>query len=217
MRFNKKTVLALLTCLLLLAVGVGTVYLRDLAKQTDAVPGGLSTSSTTQTDGNCGLPVGNQHRLDKQPSVDQWVSTVGMPIPQTSDHGPAKQSGNLWNCYSHDVAGALVAAHWILAHLYVTPEYAENQMTEGEGRDLALRTVTTDPRESNEARVKGYKIISATPERVSIRLLTMSAGRYVDTPVDLVWDSGDWKLSGDIPESRPQIVTDASGFTMWKF
>lgn len=144
-------------------------------------------------------------------------------MPTTEDHGPGEVEGNLRVCFSQTPTGAVVAAFNIAAQVS-TPEFAEAAYEEflasGPGREAVLDTFQPRVDEGDlSVQFAGFQVMEFTEERAVIDVAVRgSNGVILSTPVELVWEGGDWKVQTQ-PNGQPLIaprpIPSLAGYIEW--
>ena len=152
-----------------------------------------SKSTSTVEAGTCGAGASDdQSVLDAAPKNTTWVSTNGGwmgPVSKTA--GPMAKS-SIENCFEHSAEGALYAATWAYIQIIEAPEgYMPTIVGPGADalRKLRMKDTTTAP----VLHISGYRYISYTPERATVRLLLKTpSATYWSADMVMEWHDGDW-------------------------
>lgn len=167
------------------------------------------------------------------PPVDQgplgpleWRQFAGSPLPRSAQHGPREEIGGVARGYSHDEAGAVLAAINIStrgssaagpgtyeavlqAQAYGNVDLAKNQ--------LAAQSSTASAAETTPQQW-WYAIKAGNPrgDLVEVSMLTRTAqadgmGGYAQMTRTLAWRDGDWKMQ--VPVSPPSLAVSTAGYT----
>lgn len=153
-----------------------------------------SKSTSTVEAGTCGAGASDdQAVLDAAPKNTTWVSTDGGwmgPVSKTA--GPMAKS-SIENCFEHSAEGGLYAATWAYIQIVEAPkDYMPTIVGPGADalRELRMKdTTTTAP----VLHISGYRYISYTPERATVRLLLKTpSATYWSADIVMEWHDGDW-------------------------
>lgn len=156
----------------------------------------------------------------------EWTQFAGSPLPRSAQHGPREEIGGVARGYSHDEAGAVLAAINIStrassaagpgtyqavlqAQCYGDVDLAMNQ--------LAAQSTTASAEETRPQQW-WYAIKAGDPRgdlvEVSLVARTPQAdgmGGYAQINRTLAWRDGDWKML--VPVTPPSLTTSTTGFT----
>ena len=153
-----------------------------------------SKATSTVAAGTCGAGASDdQAVLDAAPKDTTWVTTDGGwmgPVSKTA--GPMANSP-MRNCFEHSAEGGLYAATWAYIQIIEAPkEYMPTIVGPGADalRELRMKdTTTTAP----VLHISGYRYISYTPERATVRLLIKTpSATYWSADMVMEWHDGDW-------------------------
>jgi hypothetical protein len=136
------------------------------------------------------------------------VDVAGVRVPVSPTHGPRFLDAGRAAGYTHDAAGAALAAVQVLTRTSptVAPEVYQPILAEQltgpnvEALERRLRTAGRPGVASNDATVPGYLITDfrpGSPTAVVDVLLTatsLPAGQAVDLTVSLQWSDDDWRV-----------------------
>lgn len=152
-----------------------------------------SKSTSTVAAGTCGVGASDdQAVLDAAPKDTTWVTTDGGwmgPVSKTA--GPVANSP-IRNCFEHSAEGGLYAATWAYIQIIEAPkDYMPTIVGPGADalRELRKKDTTTAP----VLHISGYRYISYTPERATVRLLIKTpSATYWSADIVMEWHDGDW-------------------------
>ncbi len=152
-----------------------------------------SKATSTVAAGTCGAGASDdQAVLDAAPKDTTWVTTDGGwmgPVSKTA--GPMANSP-MRNCFEHSAEGGLYAATWAYIQIIEAPkEYMPTIVGPGADalRELRKKDTTTAP----VLHISGYRYISYTPERATVRLLIKTpSATYWSADIVMEWHDGDW-------------------------
>jgi len=161
------------------------------------------------------------------PPVSVSFSDVGgLQLPFSPVDGPTRVSGPIAAGYSHTPQGAALAAVQIGVRLLYGPGYAQiiaAQSTfspELQAQFIATRNgraqLSPDDLRSLIRPVAGFQVVSYSPERAVIRVVTPhpSTNDYRAGSVFVEWADGDWKYA-DNTNSTSETVATTDGFAPW--
>jgi hypothetical protein len=167
-----------------------------------------------------------------------WSDLRGIALPVSASHGPADTARGRAVRFTHDRAGAVLAALHISARAaaLVGPSVFRPTILEqvvGPDADELLANVEVDyeqrrtqaglgegqPLPESQAALAGYRVDTASRDTVSLRLLMSSPGAsemgtvYVAFRLEVRWTTGDWRLvappDGDWQNSTAQVASTA--------
>lgn len=179
---------------------------------------GAAQSKTTSTvaAGTCGAGASDdQAVLDAAPKDTTWVTTdAGWTGPVSKTAGPMANSP-IHNCFEHSAEGALYAAMWATIEINEAPE-AYMPTVVGPGAEKIREDRLKDTKTRTVVRIAGYRYISYTPERATVRLLfQIPSGAYRSWDAVMEWHDGDWHYWA--PTTIPGISNvDPDEFITWE-
>ena len=152
-----------------------------------------SKATSTVAAGTCGAGASDdQAVLDAAPKDTTWVTTDGGwmgPVSKTA--GPVANSP-IRNCFEHSAEGGLYAATWAYIQMVESPkDFLPTIVGPGADalRELRMKDTTTAP----VLHISGYRYISYTPERATVRLLIKTpSATYWSADMVMEWHDGDW-------------------------
>ena len=175
-----------------------------------------SKATSTVAAGTCGAGASDdQSVLDAAPKGTSWVTTdVGWTGPVSKTAGPVANSP-IRSCFEHSAEGALYAAMWATIEINEAPE-AYMPTVVGPGADKARQNRLKDTKTRTVTRIAGYRYISYTPERATMRLLfQIPSGEYRSWDVVMEWHDGDWRYW--VPSTLPSFSSaDPDEFITWE-
>ncbi|WP_449317163.1 acyl-CoA synthetase [Rothia mucilaginosa] len=174
-----------------------------------------SKSTSTVAAGTCGAGASDdQAVLDAAPKDTTWVTTdAGWTGPVSKTAGPMANSP-IRNCFEHSAKGALYAAMWATIEINEAPE-AYMPTVVGPGAEKIREDRLKDTKTRTVVRIAGYRYISYTPERATVRLLfQIPSGAYRSWDAVMEWHDGDWHYWA--PTTIPGISNvDPDEFITW--
>ena len=152
-----------------------------------------SKSTSTVEAGTCGAGASDdQAVLDAAPKNTTWVSTNGGwmgPVSKTA--GPMAKS-SIENCFEHSAEGGLYAATWAYIQMVESPKDYMPTIV-GPGADTLRELRMKDTKTAPVLHISGYRYISYTPERATVRLLLKTpSATYWSADIVMEWHDGDW-------------------------
>lgn len=156
----------------------------------------------------------------------QWNLVASTPIPRSSEHGPHQEIGGVAKGYTHDEAGAVLAALNIGSRVSSAagPEVYTKTLREQTFGDVEseLDRLPREYSSSTPQEVRAdeywYSVKSGDPSggfvEVSILARTPQStnmGGLVRRDYALAWQGGDWKLQ--VPSSRLILAASPAGYT----
>jgi hypothetical protein len=172
---------------------------------------------------SCPAPADGTAIPSAPPPGVAWRHLGAMPVPVSPAAGPARRTGAAWRCYAHSPAGAVLAAFGIPAAL-CGPHWRAATALEvlpGPGRRAflaagALQRFT--PPAGTITRPVGFAVVSYRWAQATVETLVADGSEFAASFRTLAWSHGDWRLVM-LPDGTtgpgPQIITTASGFTLW--
>jgi hypothetical protein len=175
----------------------------------------LSRATSSVAAGSCGAGASDDDSvMDAAPKGTKWVTTdSGWIGPVSKTAGPIVDSP-IRSCFEHSAEGALYAAVWAAIEINEAPE-AYMPTVVGPGADAARQNRKGDTKTRTVTRVAGYRYVSYTPERATVRLLfQIPSGAYRSWDVVMEWHDGDWRFW--VPSTLPQFSSaDPDDFIAW--
>ena len=207
---------------LLIALGIVLIPRDNTNSQADSSSGSPTIAGSDNakglSEGCAGAGASEDDTVrDSKPKDTEWITTnSGWTGPVSKSAGPLAESP-LRHCFEHSAEGALYASTWVIIQLNTTSTANETM------RQMVANPVSGDVRPEKESvlNVAGYKYLSYSPERASIRLAftTQNSGSdWYSMDVTMVWENGDWKLrlpDSSNPNSMNVIKADKSSFIHW--
>lgn len=174
-----------------------------------------SKATSTVAAGSCGAGASDDESvMDAAPKGTSWVTTdVGWTGPVSKTAGPMVNSP-IRSCFEHSAEGALYAAVWATIEINEAPD-AYMPTVVGPGADAARQNRKGDTKTRTVTRVTGYRYVSYTPERATVRLLfQIPSGAYRSWDVVMEWHDGDWRYW--VPSTLPGFSSaDPDEFITW--
>jgi hypothetical protein len=211
-RLSRGCVIAAITALVLLTPAT--------ALATDSVQYAPARASTQRS---CpALADGTPIPSGAPPGV-AWRHLGAMPVPVSPTAGPAHRTGAAWRCYAHSPTGAVLAAFGVPVALCGPHGRAATalEVLPGPGRRAflaagALQRFT--PPAGTITRPVGFAVVSYRWAQATVETLVADGSEFAASFRTLAWSHGDWRLVM-LPDGTtgpgPQIITTASGFTLW--
>lgn len=147
---------------------------------------------------------GSQWDLEAAPEEVTWSSSVGcLVLPVSKVSGPAHQDEGVPGGFEHSPQGAVMASvvgqGWLAAAGdEVWPEVATHMVSPGPGRDQwaqARSLMSVEGCLEDPPQFVGFSFESFDEQRASLALAVRRPdGVMYAMPVQLVWQSEDWKL-----------------------
>ena len=175
-----------------------------------------SKATSTVAAGTCGAGASDdQAVLDAAPKGTTWVTTdQGWIGPVSKTAGPMANSP-IRNCFEHSAEGALYAAMWATIEINEAPE-AYMPTVVGPGAEKIREDRLKDTKTRTVVRIAGYRYVSYTTERATVRLLfQIPSGAYRSWDAVMEWHDGDWHYWA--PTTIPGISNvDPDEFITWE-
>lgn len=179
-----------------------------------ASPSATPSASEPAT-GDCPAMSADNSFPNDAPETEWKRHPAGMLLPVSAEHGPAKQDGNFWRCFSHTPTGALYAG------LTLGFEFTAGGALEA-AQDSPKRQEIFDKENSIEGSnfplIEGYRIMRSDDNKASIEYLATEANQSGSLRIDIVWDKqeNDWRLDVSSGIADWKLVNDTSAFTDWQ-
>ncbi|MFF5794541.1 hypothetical protein ACFY5D_21065 [Paeniglutamicibacter sp. NPDC012692] len=150
------------------------------------------------------------------PATEWKRHPAGMLLPVSTEHGPAKQDGDFWRCFSHTPTGAVMAG--IALSFDFSSGGSIDAAVDSPNRQNLFAEVSSIPASSDYPLVSGFRVMSSNKDSASIEYLAAEAGKHGAIRFSVLWDdkAGDWRLDLSAGMSEWKLVNDPSGFTDWK-
>lgn len=172
-----------------------------------------SASPSQPLSGDCPTLSTDASFPNDAPATEWKRHPAGMLLPVSSDHGPAKQDGEFWRCFSHTPSGALYAGLTLLL------DFSSGGVLEA-AADSPERTELFEKWKNLEQPtefpvISGFRVMSSSKESASIEYIAPASGQYISTRVDVLWDvkENDWRLDLSAGEPAWGIASDPSSYT----
>ncbi len=174
-----------------------------------------SKSTSTVEAGTCGAGASDdQAVLDAAPKNTTWVSTDGGwmgPVSKTA--GPMAKS-SIENCFEHSAEGGLYAATWAYIQMVESPKDYMPTIV-GPGADALRELRMKDTKTAPVLHISGYRYISYTPERATVRLLLKTpSATYWSADIVMEWHDGDWHYWAPTTPTQANKA-DPDEFIIW--
>lgn len=189
-----------------------------------AVPDAATSGTAVQT-GDCPARAGSQEIPTLPIPGVAWESTsYGVMLPYSDTYGPAKVDDSSARCFSHDPAGAVMAASHIAVRGIQDPNtqrarrVIETQVMPGPTRDELIAGLMASPSTRGPWPWMGFRVLSYTDQEAVVMLAQGQAGsdQFVALTYPVSWQSGDWKVNLEGAQAR--VITDfelQSEFVTW--
>ena len=174
-----------------------------------------SKPTSTVEAGTCGAGASDdQSMLTAAPKDTTWVTTdAGWTGPVSKTAGPMVNSP-IRSCFEHSAEGALYAAVWATIEINEAPE-AYVQTVVGPGADAFRESRLKDAKTRTVVHVAGYRYVSYTPERATVRvLMQIPSGAYRSVDMVMEWHDGDWRYWAPTTPSAVNSA-DPDDFITW--
>lgn len=150
------------------------------------------------------------------PATEWKRHPAGMLLPVSTAHGPAKQEGDFWRCFSHTPTGAVFAAITLLFD-FSSAGVIDAAAASAQRDDFFAEWKESDP--VNEyPLISAFRVANSSETKASIEYIAPLDTRYASIRIDVVWDaeSSDWRL--DLTNGEPDwsMVSDPTGYTNFK-
>lgn len=228
---SRSTTWWMISAVFMAAVLVALVAVLIGTRRPSVTPAvSVSTSTETAPAADCPVRAGSQEVPTQQLPGVTWTATAyGVMLPYSSTFGPTKVDASSARCFSHDPAGAVMAASHIGVRGIQDPDtnqarrVIESQMMPGPARDQLLTTLLA-ARASQSPQGPwqwlGFRVLSYSGKEAVVMLAQGATGTNAISALTypLTWDthSGDWKVNLENAQGRPISRTELnSEFTPW--
>lgn len=215
-------IVAVVAAVVLAAVALGWVLGsrggEDPPVATQGTSGSHASSSPSEvaeeTDGICGLPVGDGKVPDVGPEVT-WELKAGVTIPTSKEYGPGIVKDGDRACFAHNPMGAVFFTLNLPA---IDPDKQAAHVKGAIPADSGGES--NSPPASTVLTVRGFKVESPSPDRAVVTIayeVTGQPGYQSGTSVH-EWSNGDWKWLADDPAnttSQFEPLTSLAGYSTW--
>lgn len=177
----------------------------------------------TNSDSRCGLSDADQSMPTTGGPSAEWDLIERIAVPSTEKYGPGDESNGLRVCFAQSPTGAVVAAYNMAAQ-FSSSELArdayEEFLASGPGRDALLASFEPSTASDDlSVQLAGFQLLEFSMDRAVVDLVARgSNGAIVSTPVHLVWEDGDWRVSlqdNGQPFIAPRSVPSLAGYIKW--
>ena len=218
-------ILAFITALLI----VGLVFFPRNSAEPETAPTAPAPSVPVETtepsssptaskpvSGDCpALSTDNSFPNDA-PETEWKRHPAGMLLPVSSEHGPAKQDGEFWRCFSHSPTGAVLAGFTLVIDFSAGREI--EAAADSVNREKLFAEQGSGTSSEGFPPMLGYRVMNSSDDSALVEYLSKTGEQYASMSVDLVWSEkeNDWRL--DLSTSAPtwNVVNDPSSFTDFK-
>lgn len=172
-----------------------------------------SASASKPASGDCPALSTDASFPNDAPDTEWKRHPVGMLLPVSAEHGPAKMDGDFWRCFSHTPSGAIFAGLTLL--LDISGAGIIEAAVESPERDQLFEQWMALEQTSEYPVISGYRIMDSSDDAASVEYIGPAGSQYVSTRVDLLWDenANDWRLDLSSGEPAWDIATDPSAYT----
>ncbi len=156
-----------------------------------------------------------------------WITVATLSLPTSPLYGPRVNDGTVMAGYQHSPTGALFAAADNRVRFSVVPNWRAATLsavadTPGRAIFISKRApygVVGEPSPGTFTQLAGFNIVSYTPDRSTIQVLSEATDGSLTTNVDtVVWEHRDWRIllspTGDTPPLAS--APSAGGFVPWR-
>jgi hypothetical protein len=195
--------------------------------------GGGGTAATTTPSGDtrpagCATTATDQTVPGDTPKDVTWTLVAGTAVPQSSTAGPMLHTpAGVGYCYARTPVGAVLAVS-NLGRSAGDPQAVQDDQLKystvpGPLADqIAAKPATaSDPAATAGVQYAGFRVISYTPDSVSVALAlssTQRPGTYFIATAAMEWNQGDWRV---VVQPGPEVLsttsstTSIAGFVPW--
>lgn len=175
-----------------------------------------SPTASKPVSGDCpSLSTDNSFPNDA-PETEWKRHPAGMLLPVSADHGPAKQDGEFWRCFSHSPTGAVLAGFTLVIDFSAGREI--EAAADSVNREKLFAEQGSGTSSEGFPPMLGYRVMNSSDDSAIVEYLSKTGEQYASMSVDLVWSEkeNDWRL--DLSTSAPtwSVVNDPSSFTDFK-
>ncbi len=191
-----------------------------------------ATPTTAATaPGNPAPPAGQSSSALTTAPTSRWELYQGVVLPYSAEHGPKNVQGlGVASGYTHDPAGALLAAVQLSTRTAVAPDETwqsiiTTQVMPGEGRDAAVAAAQGTHVSPNSVpssslnQVAGFRVVNYTDTVAVLGIVYRTkTGTLQEGQTTVVWSDGDWKLvlqPNGSSSTAPTALPSLSGYTIW--
>ena len=221
--FGRGFIIAAIVVVLVVLAGV-IVLVSSIIGKPKADPSPHPSQSVDSAAASvCGLPGYETKSTLTQAPDAKWALVGTTAAPASPKVGPGKTaSDGLRTCFAHTAAGALFAA----VNFIATPTDGSlradipDLLADGPGKDVAKNAPPGQP-SATRAQVAGFAINKYDGEHATVDValnVATSGGQLVSTPLELVWEHGDWKVvatdDGHLPLA-PAPLQSLGGYIPW--
>lgn len=229
--FVVATIAVVMVVVLGIVLGVTSLMDNDPEHESDAAsapPSTTSPPSTSPTPGDsasvCGLEgVEDSESLAAAPPTE-WEHQGPTAYPASLQYGPGESTADgVRYCFQHSPAGALfAAANGLVQATDGTTALAwlEHFAADGPYRDEVVASAAPDSEADVRLRIAGFRLLDYTGDSARVDIAVESFAQGTDVAgsfvYELVWQSGDWKLSTETPEPFSfASLPDLAGYVAW--
>lgn len=225
-RKDPKFLAAAILLGLVLVAGIVLIGVRTFNGSDGKASPETTATATSKSPGSssaCGLPDGDQAAPATAPPA-KWSLAGKTAAPVSEKFGPSKTSNGIHTCFAHNPTGALFAAINYYADTtdpsVGTKRLLSERIFSDENASKANMGEDSDAN-APSYQVSGFRIVDATPQRVSVAVVVRStegptAGQQAAVTFTMGWQSGDWRVIVP-PNGQPPTtaIASLSGYIAW--
>jgi hypothetical protein len=150
------------------------------------------------------------------PQTDWKRHPEGMLLPVSTEHGPAKQDGEFWRCFSQTPSGAVMAG--ITLMLDFSASGVKEAAADSPQRQPLLDEWQSASKPAEYPLISGFRVMNSTAKNASVEYVAPVDSQYAYTRIDVVWDESahDWRLDLSGGEPAWDTTLDPSVYTDFK-
>ncbi|MGL3808121.1 hypothetical protein ACSYDW_18745 [Paeniglutamicibacter sp. R2-26] len=150
------------------------------------------------------------------PATEWKRHPAGMLLPVSPEHGPAKQDGDFWRCFSHTPSGAVMAGITLMFDF--STGGVKDAAADSPARDDLFKEQQNATTNLEYPAITAYRVMNSSDAQASIEYLTKYGDQYAAMRTDLVWSpaDNDWRLDLSVTEPDWNLVNDPSSYTDFK-
>lgn len=173
-------------------------------------------TAATPSTGDCPALSTDTSFPSDSPATEWKRHPAGMLLPVSTAHGPAKQDGDFWRCFSHTASGA------VFAGATLSFEFSSAGILDAAAESPQRETLYAEQQNATTPEeypvIIGYRVMNSSESAASIEYLIPYGDQNMTLRINLVWDEkvSDWRVDLTTGEPATDVVTDTSAFTSWK-
>lgn len=175
-----------------------------------------STTPPKPLSGDCPA-LSTDTSFPNDPPATEWKRhPAGMLLPVSAEHGPAKQNGDFWRCFSHTPTGA------VMAGIALTFDFSTGAIKDAAADSPARDKLFAEQQSASTSRefpaITAYRVMNSSDTRAAVEYLTKYGDKYAAMRTDLIWDQSknDWRLDLSVTEPSWNLVNDPNSYTDFK-